>query len=300
MKFLQVLLILINTAFSYAQYIPVLQENNNWSVDVHFETGEPQDPPYYLIITEQISIGDIENVDGLDYYRVWSGDQATCLLREENGIVYKYDEHEEVDKILFDFTLEVGDTFNLINSAYNSYGFCSIHGTDLWESQLTVDTVEEIEIAGELRKVITFSESGEFIQFQWIEGIGNISGFDMLWGWVDVTGFNELACFTTNGTTYFFNGATSCDNTILGNDEASKNNVILYPNPVNDKSILQLPSVGYADTIRIFDLQGRLVKEMSISTDYFIIDAMQFRTGLYFYQVFSENNLIKSDKFLVK
>ena len=303
MKYLLLILtFLISTSDTYSQYIPMLEEGNTWSVDVHYEPFDPPEPPYWWIITEQISIGDIENIDGIDYYRVWSEDQATCLLREEAGIVYKYDELEEVDKILFDFTLEEGDTFNLIDSAYNSYGFCSIIGTDLWESELNVDTVEDIEIAGELRKVITFLEygDGDFTSFQWIEGIGNISGFDILWGWIDIASGSKLVCFTTNGTTYFFNDVDSCDNTTLGINEVSKSKAILYPNPVINKSILQFPTEGYADTIRIFDVHGKLVKKEPIPVDYYTIDAMLYRSGLYFYQLFSNNKLINTDTFIVK
>ncbi len=122
----------------------------------------------------------------------------------------------------------------------------------------------------------------------------------MLWGQVYFSEGGVLVCFTTNGKTYFFNDATSCDNTTLGLGEVNKNKGILYPNPVNDKSILQFPSQGYVDSIKIFDIQGRLVKEEPITTDYFIIDAIQYRSGLYFYQVFRTNRHIKSDKFIVK
>jgi len=296
MKNLLIAITVLVSNFTYSQYLPLLNEGNSWSVDVYYDvydTGESG------IISSQITLGDIEYLDGLRYYRVWSEDNPTCLLREENGIVYKYDEQEEVDKILFDFTLEEGDTFNLYGSAYDSR-MCTGFGTSLHGVELTVDTIEEIEIAGELRIVITFLEYTSFGNIQWIEGIGNITGFDMLWGPPDTYGPYALVCFTTNGITYFFNGADSCDNTTLGIDEFSNNNLILYPNPVTNKSILQLPSEGYADTIRIFDLQGRLVKEMSIFTDYFIIDAMQYQSGLYFYQVFSAKELLKTDKFIVK
>ncbi len=278
----------------------MLQENNTWSVDVYYAPFNPPSFPTWTE-TEQISIGTIEEINGLDYYRLKSGDQDTCLLREENGIVFKYDENEGIDKILFDFTLEEGDTFNLTASAYDTYyDFCTTIGGQIWEDELIVDTVEEIEIAGMLRKVITFLEYNNYVQFQWIEGIGNISGFDNLWEQLDITDGTLLVCFSTNGTSYFFNGANSCDNTTLGLDEVYENNSILYPNPVFDKSILQFPSEEFVDIIRIFDIQGRLVKEETITTDHVIIDAMQYRSGMYFYQVFSNDELIRSDKFIVK
>ena len=286
-------LTLLISIYSYSQYLPMLEEGNTWSVDVYYDSW---------IVTEQISFGDFEEVNGMDYYRVYSGEQATCLLREENGIVYKYDEYEEIDKILFDFTLEEGDTFNLIDSAYNSYGFCSTIGTDIWEPELHVDTVEEIEIAGELRKVITFLETGggDFIQFQWIEGVGNITGFDLLWGWLDIGGDGKLVCFTTNGSTYHFNEATSCDNTTLSIGEQFKNQIILYPNPVVERSILQLPIEAEIDQIKIYTISGQLIKTENISSNNFILNSMNFANGLYLYQVFSKGEIIKTEQFIVK
>ena len=283
-------------------YIPILEEGNSWSVDVYYEPWDPPGPPYSWTITEQISLGDLEEVNGLEYYRVWSGEEPTCLLREENGIVYKYDEYEEVDKILFDFTLEEGDTFNLYDSAYNSYGFCSTIGTGIWEPELHVDTVEEIEIAGELRKVITFLENGggDFIQFQWIEGIGNITGFDLLWGWLDIGGDGKLVCFTTYDTTYFFNDANSCDNTTLSLGETDKDKIVIYPNPISERSILHLPNEAEIDQLKIYNLSGVLVKEVSITSDNYILNNMDFASGLYFYQVSSNGKHIKTEKFIVK
>lgn len=297
--FLVTILFFVST-ISFSQYIPLLQENNTWSVDVHYEPYGQPEPPYSWIITEQISIGEIEVIDGVEYYRMMSDEENTCLLREENGIVYKFDEFENDEFILFDFTLEEGDIFELVNSAYAYYPHCTVSGTDIWEPQLTVDTVEEIEIAGELRKVITFIETYEVEQIQWIEGIGNISGFDILWGWVDVTGYSALACFNTNGISYFFNNATSCDNTTLSIGDNYKDKIILYPNPISDKSILQLPIEAEIDYLKIYNISGKLIKESVVNTDNYILNNMNFASGLYFYQVFSYGTVIKSSKFIVK
>ena len=279
----------------------MLEEGNTWSVDVYYDPFDPSNPPNPYTVTKQIALGDIEVVNGLDYYRVWSGDQPTCLLREENGIVYEYDEGEEIDKILFDYTLEQGDSFNLIGSAYDPFsGLCSSGGVSIWEAELTVSSVEELVIAGQSRKVITFLQSNSQVQFQWLEGIGNISGFDMLWEQVDLTNGSQLVCFTTYGVTYFFNGATSCDNTTLSVSENLKTQIILYPNPVANKSILQIPSEAEIDQLRIYNITGKLIKEEVITTNYYILNDMDFASGLYFYQVSSKGKSIKTEKFIVK
>ena len=89
-----------------------------------------------------------------------------------------------------------------------------------------------LEIAGEMRKVITFAEGNTFLEFQWIEGIGNITGFDLIWEALDITGGSLLVCFTNDVDTYYFNGANSCDNTTLGIDDLTKDNINRIANSI--------------------------------------------------------------------
>lgn len=278
----------------------MLQEENTWSVDVYDDIFDPPpNVPCCNINTRQISIGDVETINGIDYKIVLRDNNPSCLLREENGIVYKYDTQNSEERVLIDMTLELGDVFNLIGSGYDTLFNC-VDGGWLLENQLTVEQIETVDIAGMLRKVITFSEYNNYIQLQWIEGIGNISGFDMLWEFVDITGGSLLVCFSNSANTYFFNGATSCDNTTLGLNDLSTEEIILAPNPVTNSSILQLPSEASVDQIKIYDLNGRIIKDKAINKDYFTINAMNYRSGLYFYQVFSQEKLLKTEKFIIK
>lgn len=286
----------------YSQpYLPLLDEENSWSVDIYYEPFDPPTPPYSWTETRQISLGDIEVIEGRTYFRISTDQQPTCLLREENGFVYKYDTDANIDRILFDFNLEVGDTFNLLGSAYDNFNnTCSNIYHVLYETELHVQQVDYVELAGELRKVITFEEWNTYQQLQWIEGIGNISGFDLLWEALDVTAGSKLVCFTNNSTTYFFNNATSCDNTTLGLDDFSKDQIILYPNPVASISFLTFPKNVSINLIKIFNLNGALIKCEPITKGYLTIHNLDYASGIYFYQVYSNNQLIKTQKFIIK
>ena len=151
------------------------------------------------------------------------------------------------------------------------------------------------------RKVIELKDDPAFPYFTeyWVEGIGSLKGFDPHSEFIDA-GQTSLACFTTNDITYFFNGATACDNTALNINDFSSEEIILYPNPVTSISTLQLPLDLSVDLIRVYDINGRLIKEESISNDYFSIKMMDFRSGLYFYQVFSRSKHLKTEQFIVK
>lgn len=300
-NFLPLFLLFSSTTLVAQDYIPMLEEGNSWSVDVYYDILPPCDPsPCTYIVSSQITLGGIETIGGLDYTRIISNGSNTCLLREDNGLVYKYDEDEQVDRVLFDFTLEVNDVFPVDGSAYDpSSGFYCVNQVYGFTGEdLTVVAVEFLELAGEMRKVITFDY--EYANFQWIEGIGNISGFDFMWEQIDITGGSLLVCFETSGTNYFFNNATSCDNTTLGLADLNKNEAVLYPNPVVSTSILQFSSEGMVDGVKIFDVTGRLVHEAQVTEDYIRIDGMHYPSGLYFYQTTSEGKIIHSEKFVVR
>ncbi|MCZ6595462.1 MAG: T9SS type A sorting domain-containing protein [Bacteroidetes bacterium] len=298
MKIKLLTLVLIIYGYSYSQnYIPMLEEDHTWSVDVYFDPFKCDCPH---TVTQQVTVSGSIVVDGKTYKRVFNNSGGTsCLVREENGIVYKYSEISNNEVILYDFTLEIGNIFTL--PVFPDDDYCSWEGFNNIAFQIEVVNVSTQFIANEDRKVIEFDFINEIgITETWIEGLGSVLGFDPIGQTLDITIGTALVCFTKNGTTYFFNNATSCDNTTLSIDDLDRDQIILYPNPVTSTSILQFSSLGIIDMIKIYNVSGKLVKEEKVNKDYVLIDAMQYRSGLYFYQVFSGNKLLKTEKFIIK
>ncbi|MFT4669763.1 MAG: hypothetical protein ACI9M9_000880 [Flavobacteriaceae bacterium] len=298
MKTLYCLLFTITFSFSYAQpYLPMLEENNIWSVDFF---SDPFGGGSTGIVTDQITVAGETVIGSQTYKSVYiNGAEGSCLVREENGIIYRYDVTNSQDVIMYDFTLDVGDIFEFPQLMYESY--CASLGSYNSLPEMTVVAVTTEMIANETRKVIEFdyySESG-YTCF-WIEGIGSSLGFDPVGDIIDI-GNAYLVCYTKNGNTYFFNDATDCDNTtIVGITDFSSEEITLYPNPVANRSILQLPAEASVDRIIILDIHGRIVKDETLSKEYYLIDVMDYRSGIYFYQVFNNRGLVKTTQFIVK
>jgi hypothetical protein len=222
-------------------------------------------------------------VNGITYKRISFGN---CLVREENGIVYKYNETLNTDEVFYDFTLEVGDTFTFPET-------CVLGGSDYYDT-IEVSNVYFAVIANENRKVIDFqNEFGE--TETWIEGIGSLNGFEP--GGIYVDGYMTLICFTQNGNTHYFNGANSC---VLGIDDFYLDQIMVTPNPVTTTSILQIPAEAAVDQIKIYNFSGKLLMDETISEEFVTINRVDYSSGLYFYQVFSDNKLLKTDKFIVQ
>ena len=275
-------------SFSYAQpYLPMLESDHIWSVDFYGIDGG--------IRTDQIQIEGSEVFNGVSYYK-FSSYSAVCYAREENGIVYQYSgSTSNPEHIMYDFTLEIGDFFTFYWESC-LYGIQPASGG----VEFQVTNVETQFIAGLDRKVIELKDDPTFPYFTeyWIEGIGSMKGFDPHSELIDA-GQTSLACFSVNGTTHFFNGATACDNTALDINDFSSKEIILYPNPVTNKSILSLPIEASVDRIVILDIHGRIIKDESLTKEYYIIDIMDYRSGLYFYYVFSNEKVLKTKQFIV-
>ncbi|MFK5982881.1 MAG: hypothetical protein QM499_08205, partial [Flavobacteriaceae bacterium] len=98
MKKLLLIISLLFSAISFSQYIPMLEEGNTWNVDVYTELFDPPEGVECCRTdTIDFSLGAIETVNGVDYVRIILNDNNSCLLREENGIVYKLNENENVE-----------------------------------------------------------------------------------------------------------------------------------------------------------------------------------------------------------
>lgn len=285
----------------------MLQEGNAWNVDIVYNLFEPPpDIPCCYTVTHTVTLGNIVTINGLDYRETMSTGSESFLLRENNGLVYKYIESTQEELLMFDFTLEVGDVFNVSESIYTD--FPNIHVScvtnDLfsyvYESELHVSDVDYVVLAGEERKIITFEENSAWFNYVWIEGIGNMTGFDLMNEMIDITDYSILSCFTTGEDTYFMFGATSCDNTTLNTQEHMLSKIVLSPNPVTNSAILQIPEESGIDQLVILDASGRKLVESKIETSTYPINGELYASGLYFYQVLSEGRLLKTSSFIIR
>lgn len=287
MKTLLITLAIFISFTSFSQtYIPMLEEGNVWNVEFHYINGDIISHPVEII-------GEIE-INGKIYKELEFGNGGPiCHWREENGIVYGLNLFGE-EEIRYNFNLEVGDVFEFEEG--NCYGH--LPGDILIEFQVT--SVETQFIAGENRKVIELKDDVNFPYFikYWIEGIGSLNGVDPHEEYVDI-GTTLLVCFTKDGITTFFNGATVCDRVILGINDFNYEKLFFYPNPITTKSILNLPEKAGINKIMIYDISGRILKNETIQKNNYSINNSDFESGIYFYQLFSKDKMVRADKFIV-
>ncbi len=282
-------LFLLYFAFAFAQYSPLLNDENSWvysSFSWDFENGEMYYTDYQIRMTgesiqfndkdykafEQRSRSRIDNVPQSE----WSDWEPTVFYLSENiaekKIYVYYSEvflwHEAGEYLLYDFNMEIGDfmTFE---------GF--IEGNNAESAEITDITYETVYGMDDI-KTFHFANQNEF-QFEVYEGIGSTHGLftsSFMWdaGW-------QLTDFGQNLSTTEINSSKST----------------VYPNPFTNQ--IQIDSEKPIQHLELFDVNGKLIlSKKSISE--LNSNLNQLQKGMYILQITYPNQQKETIKLIKK
>ncbi len=216
-----------------------------------------------------------------------------AALRNENDKVYvKLPDYNEF--ILYDFTLEVGDTI-----WYNLGGCASHEGCDLWQQShwKYVYMIDSVLLEnGEQRKRWHFES--EVMGDTWIEGIGSVAWIGLFNPLITDAILNgdgyEFACFKQDDEVVYLDNP-QCDKcfcqlyTAIPLNENNEQNIFeIFPNPANEKLNLKIqsPKSNLVYTIELRNLYGQLVKEENnIQSSHYTLNVTDLKAGVYFYVI---------------
>jgi len=219
------------------------------------------------------------------------------FIRQEGNQYYLRNLAGE-EGLAYDFGVSVGDSLGIENPFGAVPVSVIVTGIDsVW-----------VEPAHEKRKRITISDYPYYIhQEQWIEGIGSlagltVSGMDitLLTGGDDYT----LLCYYEEGEMLFQTELYSlCFYPIVGIPESNfcGSGISINPNPVFGNSYLRInyTEIGSC-TVIIHNSCGNIIRKIVLSIPGSMnINRTDFKAGIYFYTVTSEN-FFYTDKFIVQ
>ena len=269
-----------------AQVLPFPTQNASWSV-YSFSNYQSDTLEYYLDGDTLLYDGNWSKL----FRRNLQGEANYCgAIKDSDGIV-EIKLPEEEKRLLYDFTLEVGDTFpySPFFYGYDDYG-------EETYSMMVVERVDTVQLLnGESRREIVSNmvTSGiyEEVQERWIEGLGSIHGplFPLNPKLLAVEVHEEftLVCFSENDELLYHNPLfTSC---FLGvnieKNEVADQYVQIYPNPTG--GTLTVESASPIREITVYDLSGRVVVEAQNIT---VVEAQNFSPQQYPLNVSSLQN----------
>jgi hypothetical protein len=254
--------------------------------------------------TYAYGINGTTSINDTVYYRVeqfsYCGDNIpttlVMLIREDSGKWYYRLNEVEPDELLFDFTLEVGESVTL-ETCFN-----------LLPQPLTLTVVDIEDITmydGSIRRMWTliYDETSDFAgnTEYWIEGIGNMYiGLihSLSFTCLDLTEW--LHCYFENDDrkfpAYEFPAGIDCCNTVGISEQSTTMSISLYPNPTTDELTIQSPrSISF---VEISDFVGRIIYSSKANSSLVTVNTELFSSGSYLLTVIDEQGTIQTSKFV--
>ncbi|GHV25507.1 hypothetical protein FACS1894176_04130 [Bacteroidia bacterium] len=231
-------------------------------------------------------------INGVNYKKIVDRDRYLGAIREEDGKVYarlNYGDYYYAsdDFLLYDFTVQVGDTIKSM----------ALEGALSYPDGITVREIDEIELEnGEKRKRFFFNETSE-----WIEGIGSSNGLfhDAMFHATNY-GVSYLVCFQQNDVPLFVNTEKcldgKCCEKLSTNLDIPYSNIesILFPNPTQGIVKIMFPasSIEKSVSIKIVDSMGKILQSLTVINQELIeVDLSEYATAIYYIAVDFDKSL---------
>lgn len=291
------LILLFSIITIHAQEFSMTDQGNQWILRISQFCGDLPDCSEFEISGYRTN-GE-QDINGITYsiiefYNTLTNQwQFSSSLRQEGDRVYILQQNQEEESLLYDFTLEVGDSAIIF----------PIEAEDTNENGIADVTAVTTEfIAGEMRKVITFDVSAPdstFSEFeQWIEGIGSTTNLIHPFRSIIDATYN-LGCFGDGIEFFPFSEEGDCS--LLNISEVPEITTSLTPNPIRDQSTLTINNFQNNTIISFYNVLGQYINQKRIITPTTIINHNDFpSSGIYFYQIEQDGVVIGTQKLIVK
>jgi len=253
-------------------YLPLLVENNEWNVLCAGTTPYPYWDTVYSTMSYKIS-GDTL-INAMQYKKVYSSDEEVplnwninCCMREDTtGLVWMRYLNESDEYLVYDFSINPGDT--VILGHYDSV-------------RMLVDSITVMSIEGNDHRKYWFTcLDNPYYDEYWIEGIGSSRGLTWSGSAMVVGGFYKLLCMSQEEGLYFMNPEySSCYLNTVGVRETEPSPFRLYPNPARDILTIEYSSDLKPGSITINDIAGRMI--MEFHPDQKSLDISSLPMGIY-------------------
>lgn len=191
--------------------------------------------------------------------------------------------------IIYDFSLSVGDTINWDRPEQDFKAY--------------VFDIDSLLIGSTFRKRINLGVFGN-LPDQWIEGIGSAFGFFSTFGdrsWEKV--IHELMCYRDNHIPqlFFHNyDCSMCDIVTSLVYQSSDQRLIIYPNPMENHTLIEVPEKVIPTQLRVYDLSGRLVYFKTITGfEPIKLYRKDFKRGIHFLEIIDKKNKSYREKLLI-
>ena len=291
----KIIILLIFIAFTISlksqEYTPLLENNKTWNVlSVEYIPGDPYYDTTYSTINYKL-MGDTL-INSQLYFKLYKNEEEypvnwnlNAFIREDvQKRIWLLNDADEEEYLMYDFGVEQGDIVNVgINEPV----------------PLTVDSITEVEINGDLRQKYWLSYDN-YYQETWTTGIGSNKGIISSGSAFITGGWYWLLCVSDiNGIIYSNPHYESCY-LITSINKISLKTLATYPNPAKTHITFELPAITQESILQIKDVYGKVVGELHLirAQTQIIWNCSNIASGVYFYQI-EINGEVYKEKIIV-
>jgi hypothetical protein len=272
-----IFLILLSAQGVDAQKIRFTDSGNVW-----MEISSSSDGASY----RHYSIGSDTTIGTYQYKNITvsppSWTYNNIAVREDTtGKVFFLIDSSEI--LMYDYSLQMGDTFRMINQQDTFLHFLS--GID--SVTIGIDTYKVFN----LFFISTSKPNGSGMNYKAIEGIGCVEGFLLPYQPAYGLAVTKLLCFTAKGTSpevipsvQHFDNKTSCKVSVE-NVISDKQNITISPHPANASSVIALPYILQNGELTIYNTIGQTVRQFSFNNTSKLPLGQMPGAGMYYYRV---------------
>jgi hypothetical protein len=299
---LTIIITLLYLSVSAQIYFPLPDSNAIWTT-LHYT-------PFGSAVKKNGIFGDTV-FNGITYKKVYESydynfNLATAYfkgaIRESNKKVYLMNTSDNTESVLYDFTLNIGDTAKVKH--VNGFQF-----------SLKVSAIDYISIYGQNHKRWKFNSAGLHTEEYWIEGIGSSFGLMIpLFTGSDAC-FNLLCASQNNNLIYEYAVPANpvcyvaipydCDGVsgqVSVSELSSKNNTsVVFPNPFSNSAILKTNMQLHHAILKIYDLLEReAFTQINLNGTEVKINKENLSAGNYYYKLIQNDALISTGKLVIE
>jgi hypothetical protein len=293
-KYLFLLIAAISAQITIAQYRPLPMQNAEWvnwgglyllscpaCTFVNYKYYTDGDTIINSTTYVKIKKTELPAINDVTIYPTYTGAIRQDTLNKKIYIVLA---DSTTERILYDFSLQVGDTINSVlhDLASDCVGF----------NIETISSIDSILINGNYHK--RFNIQGSCNSVSYIEGIGSYYGL-IFPNRLDEKE-SHLSCMKVNGQTYYPSNTSSCNltNPVSNMDKmVNISDIDIYPNPTADELNIKITNAGLSFvSITISNTLGEIVIKEKMLTNEKKLDISTLPNGLYFLKLNSKENTI--------
>lgn len=295
-------IILFISPIAYSQDFNIPAEGAEWNI------ADVQGTTYYA--KRIISQGDtvINSFEYSKLYEIWSAvyfqtgickfdyssgpykiyKYSGAIRTGKNQTVYYVSPNEDTSRLIYDFSVRVGDTIQIdgLDSTYSAY----------------IQDIDTVTIDEYPRKRFILRGAHNFHD-EWIEGIGSLYGLFATFKRPWERYVSELTCYREYGNRIYPSN-TNCDrcNVVTSRLEKQFDSPIsIFPNPLHDKAIISWPKSMNARKLLIYDLTGRIIVENDLlGFEHYLINRQEMKSGVLLVEIVDNTGISHKSKIVMQ